>query len=101
MHFDDDTPDHVEAEAEVRTPDEWRAAVFPLSRSSFGPARNHPDEWRHHAASAIHGWAAHEHHAGEAMALTEADYRSALDVASGNPPYRPHAAALSPHKHTR
>lgn len=81
--------------------------------------------WQHAAAAALHGWAEHEHHAGEALKLSAEDYKKALLAASepvtrivgkdGKPgdktnsedaanrgiqtvtDYEPHAAAVSPH----
>lgn len=83
--------------------------------------------WQHNAAAQLHGWAAHEHHAGAPIQLTPAEYQAALKAASeevtrvvekdgkpgavvdaasvksinGTKPlvsrYEPHKAALSPH----
>jgi len=52
--------------------------------------------WQHGAASGLHCWELHEHHAGGPLMLTESDYLAALKAAEG-PQYKPHAAALSPH----
>lgn len=35
-------------------------------------------DWRHNAAAALHGWGAHEYHAGAPLELTLADYEAAL-----------------------
>lgn len=80
----------------TRPPNEWREALFPTSARGTP----HPDGWKHGAAAALHGWLLHEHHAGEPMRLSEADYRAALDAASNlsaEGGYTPHDAALSPH----
>jgi hypothetical protein len=56
--------------------------------------------WEHEAASALHGWASHAHHAGEPIKLTRADYEAALSAAgktNTHGEYEPHPAALSPH----
>jgi hypothetical protein len=53
-------------------------------------------DWRHAAAAVLHGWAAHQHHAGSPIQLTEADYDAAL-AAVTVAPLVPHNAALSPY----
>lgn len=52
--------------------------------------------WQHGAASALHCWEFHEHHANGPMLLSKSDYLAALKAAEG-PSYKPHPAALSPH----
>jgi hypothetical protein len=37
--------------------------------------------WQHAAAAQLHGWGAHEHHAGEPIQLTRADYEKAIEAA--------------------
>lgn len=53
----------------------------------------------HAAASALHGWAQHEHHAGEPIMLTASAYLDAVGAAADGAP--PAMAALSPHVHRR
>lgn len=50
----------------------------------------------HAAAGVLHGWALHEHHAGEPIQLTAADYAAAIEAVDARP-LRPHPGALSPH----
>lgn len=74
------------------SPDQWARSIFPSEQ------RPHPDLWKHAVAAAMHGWAAHAHHAGAPIQLTEADYRGAIDAATGAPGAKPHAQALSQHR---
>ncbi len=59
---------------------------------------------RHRAASTLHGWADHAHHAGKPMKLTREDYLAALDAAQKTDKHgkaQPHAPAVSeysPHR---
>lgn len=91
----DSLPEPVRAE--LRAPDEWADALFPVDRKGRRPS----DYWRHAAAAALHGWGAHAHHEGAAMSLSRDDYEAALAAADkpadarGN--YRPHAGATSRH----
>jgi hypothetical protein len=54
----------------------------------------------HEAASVMHGWKLHEHHAGAPLQITREDYEAALRAAGetdavGQP--IPHARAMSQH----
>jgi hypothetical protein len=86
-------------EGDLRAPDDWEKTFFPASELGQ-PAR---DAWKHAAASALHGWAAHAYHQGEPLKLSKEDYEAALQAATtlkeqdGRPTYLPHPAALSPH----
>jgi hypothetical protein len=80
------------ASAELPTVDEHFARAFPASPKG----RAHADRWKHAAAAALHGWAAHQHHAGGPMRLSVTDYAAALEAACQHP-LTPHQAALSPH----
>lgn len=56
--------------------------------------------WQHNAAAALHGWGAHEYHAGKPFELTLDAYKSALQAVEGpgeNGHYMPVKGALSPH----
>jgi hypothetical protein len=78
----------------LRTPDEWRAAAFPDRNKRGMP---HDRAWQHGAASALHRWPQHAHHAGAAIKLSGEDYYLALCAASTpdkRGDYTPHAAAL-------
>ncbi len=46
-----------------------------------GVRRPHVDRWKHEAAAALHGWAAHAHHQACEMELTAEDYASAVEAA--------------------
>jgi hypothetical protein len=70
--------------SETKTPAEWAEQVF---------TTNPRDRWKHAVAEQLHGWGAHEHHAGKPLQLTEADYQAALAAAEGGS--EPHAGALS------
>lgn len=82
------------------TPDHWARIAFPVTKRGNLSALPHPNYWQHKAAAALHGWAAHEHHAGAPMQLTAEAYYEAL-VAASKPnksgEYIPHFPALSPH----
>jgi hypothetical protein len=78
------------AVAELPTVDAHFARVFPASPRG----RPHADGWKHAAAAALHGWGAHQHHAGGPMRLSGTDYAAALDAAC-KAPLTPHQAALS------
>jgi hypothetical protein len=71
------------------TPDELAKATGNAEQVKadvrFGGGR--PDKelrysWQHAAAAQLHGWAAHEHHAGAPIALTREDYEAALKAAT-------------------
>jgi hypothetical protein len=67
----------------------------------------------HNSAAILHGWKQHAHHEGSPIQLTRAEYLAALEAtqiahevvpgATGEErnAYRPHQAALSPHKSKR
>lgn len=63
-----------------RTPDQHMARLkkYTLGRKMGKLQRAKLPIWQHSAASALHGWAQHAHHAGEPMRLTEAAYKAAL-----------------------
>lgn len=73
-----------------------------VGRAGSNPVPGTRDEydWDHNAASALHRWLPHEHHAGAPIRITRAAYEAALAAAS-NPNasghYVPHSAALSPY----
>jgi hypothetical protein len=120
-------PTHFSPEVHARATGN---AVEKKSGLRFGGGRPDKDltySWQHAAAAQLHGWAAHEHHTGAAIALTRVDYEAALKAAAepvtryatedgqlgalldqqavarlnGTKPttsrYEPHPAALSPH----
>lgn len=66
------------SEIDMRTVDEWCARLFPRDRKG----RQHPDLYKHAVAAARHRWAEFEHHTGEPMRCSEADYRKALQLAA-------------------
>jgi len=84
----------VAAKADLRSPDEWAAQQFPLSKNGRLPL-----EFAHHmTAAALHEWADHRTHAGAPKLLSAEDYAAALMAAQtpdkqGN--YTPHGPALS------
>ena len=75
-------------ESVQHTPDQWLARLFHVSASG----RPHPDEWKHHAASALHQWRVFEAATGQAPLLDQPTYLAALEAASGNA-FIPHPAA--------
>ena len=99
------------AKSETKTPEEWagvcgqrRAKTFDETTTAIN---GRPFDvigafnWKHEAASVLHGWKRHEHHAGAALLLTRAEYEGALEAASktdARGEYLPHKPALSPHK---
>lgn len=54
--------------------------------------------WKLAAATQLHGWAEHFHHAGQPFACSEDVFRAAIDAATGNDPGTPHAPAVSEHR---
>ena len=85
-------PTITQSPPRAMSPGEWCAAIFPSE------SRPHPDLWKHEAAAALHGWAAHRHHAGQPIQLTRADYEAAVAIVEGVQPYTPHQTALSEHR---
>lgn len=109
----ENAPEPVAAKADVSAPEptatpEEHAHTekqFVRNVQRYARVNNEPASfalftWQHNAASALHGWREHEHHAGAPIQLTGKAYRNALRAAAepnatGN--YVPHPAALSPH----
>lgn len=59
--------------------------VMPQKSVRFGggkPQKILVHSWQHTAAAQLHGWGAHEHHAGAPIQLTRDDYEKALEAAS-------------------
>lgn len=99
-------------EPETKSPDEWANATGHLVvQQSLGGKRLKAPDWKHAAASALHGWAVHQHHENTPILLTKADYEAALTAAQKLKQvevgenedkrvvhrYVPHKPALSPH----
>jgi len=89
---DDDTQPPSAAAQATKTPAQWADVVFPKDERGARPFQF----WQHATAEQLHGWKLHEHHAGKPMALTEAQYRGALEAAAASK-LEPHAEALSEH----
>lgn len=100
-----------QAVVEQRTPEEWAAPCGQRRKRSFedvvSRVNGKPFDVTgdfldmHEAASVLHGWKLHEHHAGEPLKLSRADYEAALAAAGKTNEageYEPHPAALSPHR---
>jgi len=98
------------------TPDELAVLTGNVAEAkgpiAFGegarPKKQPAYSWQHAAAAQLHGWNAHEHHAGSPIQLSRADYEAALAAASApvatlmpngltRTVYEPHKPALSPH----
>lgn len=73
------------AEKATKTPREWALEL------GHGPKQSGPNQWiaehgmsgvygsvEYEVAKKLHGWELHEHHAGEPMQLTKADFEAAL-----------------------
>jgi hypothetical protein len=87
-------------EEHAHTEKQFVRKVQRYARINNEPASFELFTWQHNAASALHGWREHEHHAGKPIQLTGKAYRNALRAAAepdatGN--YAPCQAALSPH----
>lgn len=97
------------AEKATKTPREWALEL------GHGPKLNGPNQWiaehgmsgvygsvEYEVAKKLHGWELHEHHAGEPMQITRADFEAALKAThpeKGNPV--PHLPAASDLPHVR
>lgn len=89
-------PAEEAASQALPTVDELADLAFPADKKGRRPS----NYWQHGAASALHGWNDHAHHAGAPMAMSAQAYYAALVAASapdGRGNYVPHAAALSKH----
>ena len=91
-----------EAQAEVRSPQEWARAKGQfiefkgVADPELGTGSHYT--WQHACAAVMHGWREHEHQAGAPIQITEVDYLAALDAAApkvGLP--KRHGPAASPH----
>jgi hypothetical protein len=72
--------------AETKTPDEWaRETGHMLSLRQVSGCCEDRGDWRHSAASALHGWVHHQYHAGSAIRITRAAYLAALDAVDKHP----------------
>ena len=81
---DDHQPSQPSATKRVSVVDHALALKLPL--------------WKLAAASQLHGWPEHFHHAGQPFACSEDVFRAAIDAATGNDPGKPHAPAVSEHR---
>ena len=79
--------------AEKKPPIEWCKALQRYTKGRPPMGQLIPC-WQHNAASALHGWAKHEHAANEPIMLTEKAYLDALEVVEVSP-LKPCAEALS------
>lgn len=89
-------PDGAATPAELLTPEQWARRKDLFVQAKFAGQDSH-FHWTHAAAAALHGWAAHAHHAGEPIRLSEADYDAALAAVQGEGNPKAHRAAMSPH----
>ena len=125
----DNPPSEEQKFSVASAPPTWHAyqtghATMRVKRVNFqGPVTGRPElkfDWKHQAASQLHGWAAHEMATGgQEVRISRADYEAAIVAVSaekiaappppappartphgrnripGAPIYRPHAAAMS------